>query len=167
MLICYRLQLVDVLGAAQTADSHEAALKVLDFQSEESLDLNERYLWSLSFGSHPVPDIIKGTHTYQNQICSLKYYTSLIVSHNCLLSMIIWFNFLLILMYHVMLIKYCTSHLQIVFVADLMTEVNSGPIGDKLHETMLLTIAAMTNKLGKYNETAEAEVKYGFTTNTF
>lgn len=66
VLICYRLQLVDVLGAAQTADSHEAALKILDFQSEESLDLNERYLWSLSFGSHPVPHIIKGTYSYQN-----------------------------------------------------------------------------------------------------
>lgn len=61
-----------------------------------------------------------------------------------------------------MLIKYCTRNLQIIFVADLMKVVTSGPIGDKLHETILLTIAAMTNKLGKYNKAADAEVRYGF-----
>ncbi|XP_046673473.1 microsomal triacylglycerol transfer protein [Homalodisca vitripennis] len=52
-------QLMDLMGAAQTIGAHEAALKVLNFKSEESLDLNERYLWSLSLGSHPVSDVVK------------------------------------------------------------------------------------------------------------
>lgn len=55
-----RMQLIDVMGAAQTVDSHEAAMQVLNFKNEESLDLNERYLWSLSLGAHPPPHIIEG-----------------------------------------------------------------------------------------------------------
>ncbi|KAG8264617.1 hypothetical protein J6590_008553 [Homalodisca vitripennis] len=54
-----KFQLMDLMGAAQTIGAHEAALKVLNFKSEESLDLNERYLWSLSLGSHPVSDVVK------------------------------------------------------------------------------------------------------------
>lgn len=55
-----RMQLMDLMGAVQTTESHEAALKVLDFKSEAILDLNERYLWSLSLSSHPSSHIIKG-----------------------------------------------------------------------------------------------------------
>lgn len=46
-------QLYDVMGAAQTDDSHAAVLSVLTPGSEENLDFWERYLWSLSFGAYP------------------------------------------------------------------------------------------------------------------
>lgn len=54
------MQLMDLMGAVQTTESHEATLKVLDFKSEAIVDLNERYLWSLSLSSHPSSHIIKG-----------------------------------------------------------------------------------------------------------
>lgn len=54
------MPLLDVMGAAQTVASHEAAIQVLNFKNEDSLDLNERYLWSLSLGAHPLPHTIEG-----------------------------------------------------------------------------------------------------------
>lgn len=42
-------QLLDILGAVQTPESHKAAMKYLKFLSKDyNLDLCERYLWSLS-----------------------------------------------------------------------------------------------------------------------
>jgi hypothetical protein len=40
--------------------SHGAAMKVLDFTSETEIDLPERYLWSISLGSHPLETVIRG-----------------------------------------------------------------------------------------------------------
>ncbi|XP_054269339.1 microsomal triacylglycerol transfer protein isoform X2 [Macrosteles quadrilineatus] len=94
------LQLLDILGAAQTAEAHEAARKILDFRSQDSLDLNERYLWSLSFGSHPVSSVIK----------------------------------------------------------DLLLLMESGPYNEKLDETLVLSVAAMTNKIRKHNASASYKV---------
>ena len=55
-----RLQLCDLVGATQTVAAHEAARKFLRLDSESDLDLNERYFWALSFGSHPQQEVIKG-----------------------------------------------------------------------------------------------------------
>ena len=55
-----RLQLCDLVGATQTMAAHEAARKFLRLDSESDLDMNERYFWALSFGSHPQQEVIKG-----------------------------------------------------------------------------------------------------------
>ena len=55
-----RLQLCDLAGATQTVAAHDAARKFLHLDSESDLDMNERYFWALSFGSHPQHEIIKG-----------------------------------------------------------------------------------------------------------
>jgi microsomal triglyceride transfer protein large subunit len=52
--------LCDLVGATQTVAAHEAARKFLHLDSESDLDMNERYFWALSFGSHPQHEIIKG-----------------------------------------------------------------------------------------------------------
>lgn len=55
----FRLQLYDILGYAQTEDSHAAVLKAIYLDKEEHLDYNERYLWALSLSPSPNPDILK------------------------------------------------------------------------------------------------------------
>lgn len=50
----------DLVGATQTAAAHEAARKFLHLDSESDLDVNERYFWALSLGSHPQQQVIKG-----------------------------------------------------------------------------------------------------------
>ncbi|XP_046406130.1 microsomal triacylglycerol transfer protein isoform X2 [Ischnura elegans] len=51
-------QLIDLVAATQTMESHEAAMKAIHFESEDSLDLAERYLWTLSVGSNPQEAVI-------------------------------------------------------------------------------------------------------------
>ncbi|XP_021915479.1 microsomal triglyceride transfer protein large subunit isoform X2 [Zootermopsis nevadensis] len=53
------LQLCDLVGATQTVAAHEAARKFLRLDSESDLDVNERYFWALSMGSHPELQVIK------------------------------------------------------------------------------------------------------------
>jgi hypothetical protein len=55
-----RFQLCDLVGATQTVAAHEAARKFLHLDSESDLDVNERYFWALSLGSHPQQEVIKG-----------------------------------------------------------------------------------------------------------
>ena len=50
----------DLVGATQTVAAHEAARKFLRLDSESDLEMNERYFWALSFGSHPQHEVIKG-----------------------------------------------------------------------------------------------------------
>ncbi|XP_057665550.1 microsomal triacylglycerol transfer protein [Diorhabda carinulata] len=52
-------QLYDILGYVQTSDSHETVMKNLHFDKEDQIDLSERYLWALSFSSHPNPDVLE------------------------------------------------------------------------------------------------------------
>lgn len=52
-------QLYDILGYVQTSDSHEAVMKNLHFDKEDQIDFSERYLWALSFSSHPNPDVLE------------------------------------------------------------------------------------------------------------
>ncbi|KAJ4438443.1 hypothetical protein ANN_14388, partial [Periplaneta americana] len=53
------LQLCDLVGATQTVAAHEAARKFLHLDSETDVDVNERYFWALSLGSHPQQQVIK------------------------------------------------------------------------------------------------------------
>ena len=52
-------QLVDLLGAVQTIDAHNAIHAVLDYNKKSDVDLLEKYLQSLSVGSHPDRAIIE------------------------------------------------------------------------------------------------------------
>jgi hypothetical protein len=52
--------MLDIVASAQTTDAHSAAVEILDFGSDNIIDLPERYLWSLSFGSQPLESVIKG-----------------------------------------------------------------------------------------------------------
>jgi len=52
--------LLDIVALAQTPDAHKAAVEILDFSADSVIDLPERYLWSLSFGSQPLESVIKG-----------------------------------------------------------------------------------------------------------
>ncbi|CAH1977992.1 unnamed protein product [Acanthoscelides obtectus] len=51
------LQLYDILGYAQTKDSHEAVMKSIHLDNENQIEVSERYLWATSFSSQPNPDI--------------------------------------------------------------------------------------------------------------
>lgn len=54
-----RGQLVDLLGAVQTEDSHMAFKKSLNFTNDEDFDDIERYLQSLAVGGHPEESVIR------------------------------------------------------------------------------------------------------------
>lgn len=49
----------DILGHAQTDDSHAAVSKTIHLEKDEHLDYNERYLWALSLSPLPNPDIVQ------------------------------------------------------------------------------------------------------------
>ncbi|XP_018321773.1 microsomal triglyceride transfer protein large subunit [Agrilus planipennis] len=51
-------QLYDILGFAQTKDSHEAAMKSLRIERPDHEEFIERYYWALSLSAHPNPEII-------------------------------------------------------------------------------------------------------------
>ncbi|XP_071445116.1 microsomal triacylglycerol transfer protein isoform X2 [Hetaerina americana] len=51
-------QLIDLVGAAQTVQAHEAAMKSVHFDTNGDPDLAERYLWALSLGSNPKEEVI-------------------------------------------------------------------------------------------------------------
>lgn len=52
-------QLLDLMGAIQTAQSHKAAKTLLKYESDEDLLLAERYLQALAVGSRPKKSIIE------------------------------------------------------------------------------------------------------------
>nr|XP_018897210.1 PREDICTED: microsomal triglyceride transfer protein large subunit [Bemisia tabaci] len=52
-------QLYDVLGTAQTMTAHEAAMKLLNLNSEADVDKAERYFWALALGSQPLQAVIQ------------------------------------------------------------------------------------------------------------
>ncbi|KAJ8915951.1 hypothetical protein NQ315_016627 [Exocentrus adspersus] len=55
-------QLYDILGYIQTKDTHEVVMSKLNIahlKNKEEEDLCERYLWALSFSSHPNQNIIE------------------------------------------------------------------------------------------------------------
>lgn len=52
-------QLLDLLGAIQTVDSHEAAKSFLTFDADEGMFLAERYLQALAVGSRPQKTVIE------------------------------------------------------------------------------------------------------------
>lgn len=54
-----RGQLLDLLGAIQTVESHKAAKTLLTYESDEDLFLAERYLQALAVGSRPKKAVIE------------------------------------------------------------------------------------------------------------
>lgn len=60
-------QLCDLIGATQTINAHKAAMKFLHFEAENDVDINERYLWALSLGSHPVKDVLTDVNNIVNK----------------------------------------------------------------------------------------------------
>ncbi|XP_037805921.1 microsomal triglyceride transfer protein large subunit isoform X1 [Lucilia sericata] len=52
-------QLVDLLGAVQTIDAHKAIHEIFDYNKKSDVDLLEKYLQSLSVGTHPERSIIE------------------------------------------------------------------------------------------------------------
>lgn len=52
-------QLLDLLGAVQTVESHKAAKTLLTYESDEDLFLAERYLQALAVGSRPKQAVIE------------------------------------------------------------------------------------------------------------
>lgn len=58
----YQGQIIDLLGAAQTASSHEAAKKFLKFESEKVSEYTEKYFQALAVGTRPNEEIIQGTY---------------------------------------------------------------------------------------------------------
>ncbi|XP_062546976.1 microsomal triacylglycerol transfer protein [Armigeres subalbatus] len=55
----HRGQLLDLLGATQTVESHKAAKSLLSYESDEDLFLAERYLQALAVGSRPKKAVIE------------------------------------------------------------------------------------------------------------
>lgn len=54
-----RPELLDILGFAQSTASHAAVNKVFHIDDAAQSDLNERYLWALSFSANPNPEIME------------------------------------------------------------------------------------------------------------
>lgn len=52
-------QLVDAVTSAQTPDSLEAILDFLDFKSDSSIVLQERFLYACGFASHPDEELLR------------------------------------------------------------------------------------------------------------
>uniref|UniRef100_A0A8C2M2F2 Microsomal triglyceride transfer protein large subunit n=1 Tax=Cricetulus griseus TaxID=10029 RepID=A0A8C2M2F2_CRIGR len=52
-------QLVDAVTSAQTPDSLEAILDFLDFKSDSSIVLQERFLYAVGFASHPDEELLR------------------------------------------------------------------------------------------------------------
>ncbi|XP_040822699.1 microsomal triglyceride transfer protein large subunit [Ochotona curzoniae] len=52
-------QLVDAVTSAQTPDSLEAILDFLDFKSDSSVILQERFLYACGFASHPSEELLR------------------------------------------------------------------------------------------------------------
>ncbi|XP_029778051.1 microsomal triglyceride transfer protein large subunit [Suricata suricatta] len=52
-------QLVDAVTSAQTSDSLDAILDFLDFKSDSSIILQERFLYACGFASHPNEDLLR------------------------------------------------------------------------------------------------------------
>ncbi|XP_050308345.1 microsomal triacylglycerol transfer protein [Anthonomus grandis grandis] len=52
-------QLYDILGYAQTENTHKAVMKLIHLDNEEQVNLVERYLWALSFSIHPNLQILE------------------------------------------------------------------------------------------------------------
>ena len=58
----FSAQLLDVVAAAQTQDSHQAAVKVLNFKSKTDIELAERYLVAVSLSTHPSEYLVEGIY---------------------------------------------------------------------------------------------------------
>lgn len=72
-------QLLDLLGAIQTVQSHEAAKSLLTYETDEELFLAERYLQALAVGSRPKKPIIEDLlATAEKKPKNNKFYDTLV-----------------------------------------------------------------------------------------
>lgn len=56
--VYFQPQLLDILGAVQTVDSHAAVKKVLPLNTDDNVDSVERYLQAMAVATRPNPKII-------------------------------------------------------------------------------------------------------------
>lgn len=65
----FQPQLLDILGTAQTEDTHAAVVEVIDFTDDSELENIERYLQALAIGTRPnakiIADLLKIVDTEQ------------------------------------------------------------------------------------------------------
>ncbi|XP_001845472.2 microsomal triglyceride transfer protein large subunit [Culex quinquefasciatus] len=72
-------QLLDLLGAIQTEESHEAAKSLLIYDDDEALYLAERYLQALAVGARPKKAVIEDLFaTAEKQPKNDKFYDTLV-----------------------------------------------------------------------------------------
>ncbi|XP_055613152.1 microsomal triacylglycerol transfer protein [Uranotaenia lowii] len=72
-------QLMDLLGAIQTPEAHEAAKSLLRYESDEELVVAERYLQALAVGARPQEGVIADLlETATNKPKNDKFYDSLL-----------------------------------------------------------------------------------------
>ncbi|XP_066137912.1 microsomal triacylglycerol transfer protein isoform X2 [Euwallacea fornicatus] len=69
-------QLYDILGHAQTQNTHTAVMKHLHLDSEAHTDLIEKYLWALSFSVHPNIEILEDLLTKYSKYFEIPEKTS-------------------------------------------------------------------------------------------
>lgn len=118
----FRPQLLDLAAAAQTADSHAAAIEVLNFKSDSGLDSAERYLMAVSLSTHPSEFLLQGIFLY-------------LVNYNSQLFLILCF-----------------------LLSDLLRLSKTIKI-EKLYQTSLLSLAAVTKAFSLNEENALKPVK--------
>lgn len=58
IIIIFRIQVYDLLGASLNEQLHKIALETLDLTNAEHFDMVERYLWSASIKFNPKIEII-------------------------------------------------------------------------------------------------------------
>ncbi|XP_058815098.1 microsomal triacylglycerol transfer protein [Topomyia yanbarensis] len=74
-----KAQLLDLLGAVQTTESHEAAKSVLVYESDVDMFLAERYLQALAVGSRPKRAVIEDLLAMaENKPKDQKFYDTLV-----------------------------------------------------------------------------------------
>lgn len=72
-------QLLDLLGAIQTTESHAAAKGMLTYETDEELFLAERYLQALAVGSRPKRSVIEDLlTTAEKKSTNEKFYDTLV-----------------------------------------------------------------------------------------
>ena len=67
---------MDAVTSAQTPDSLDAILDFLDFKSDSSIILQERFLYACGFASHPDEELLRALIVSQMDAGKIKALTS-------------------------------------------------------------------------------------------
>ena len=57
--VCISLSLIDITSAEQTAVSHAALMKLINFDSADNIEPAERYLLATALSTHPTEATLK------------------------------------------------------------------------------------------------------------